>query len=106
MPGLEKIILTPDGRAYVASGSWNLLGGVAVTMVPGARIELATPAFSGRRSTNELPRQLNFSSLVSTSNAVKFRQIFFQFLCSGRLLRCEFCIPGAFAGWALLIFCA
>src|SRR5216683_17927 len=24
--------------------------------VPGARIELATPAFSGRRSTNELPR--------------------------------------------------
>ena len=24
-------------------------------MVPGARIELATPAFSGRRSTNELP---------------------------------------------------
>src|SRR5207248_3659403 len=26
-------------------------------MVPGARIELATPAFSGRRSTNELPRQ-------------------------------------------------
>jgi hypothetical protein len=29
---------------------------VAVSMVPGARIELATPAFSGRRSTNELPR--------------------------------------------------
>jgi hypothetical protein len=27
-------------------------------MVPGARIELATPAFSGRRSTNELPRQI------------------------------------------------
>ena len=25
-------------------------------MVPGARIELATPAFSGRRSTTELPR--------------------------------------------------
>src|SRR6266516_1246227 len=25
-------------------------------LVPGARIELATPAFSGRRSTNELPR--------------------------------------------------
>jgi hypothetical protein len=25
-------------------------------MVPGARIELATPAFSGRRSTSELPR--------------------------------------------------
>lgn len=28
------------------------------SMVPGARIELATPAFSGRRSTNELPRQI------------------------------------------------
>ena len=28
-----------------------------VRMVPGARIELATPAFSGQRSTNELPRQ-------------------------------------------------
>src|SRR5205823_2237704 len=26
-------------------------------VVPGARIELATPAFSGRRSTTELPRQ-------------------------------------------------
>ena len=25
-------------------------------VVPGARIELATPAFSGRRSTGELPR--------------------------------------------------
>jgi hypothetical protein len=28
-------------------------------LVPGARIELATPAFSGRRSTNELPRLFN-----------------------------------------------
>ena len=45
-------------------------------MVPGARIELATPAFSGRRSTNELPRQLNFSSLVADSNAVKLAQNF------------------------------
>ncbi len=26
------------------------------TMVPGGRIELPTPAFSGLRSTNELPR--------------------------------------------------
>jgi hypothetical protein len=43
-------------QAYVASGTWDLLGGVALKMVPGARIELATPAFSGRRSTNELPR--------------------------------------------------
>jgi hypothetical protein len=30
-----------------------------VRVVPGARIELATPAFSGRRSTNELPRLFN-----------------------------------------------
>ena len=52
---VQKITLTPDVKTYVASGSWDLLGGVAVTMVPGARIELATPAFSGRRSTNELP---------------------------------------------------
>jgi hypothetical protein len=53
---VQKISLTPEGRMYIASGTWNLLGSVAVTMVPGARIELATPAFSGRRSTNELPR--------------------------------------------------
>ena len=49
-------------------------------MVPGARIELATPAFSGRRSTNELPRQLNFSSLVFALNRVKLVQNHFQFL--------------------------
>ena len=53
---VQKIALTPEGKSYIASGTWNLLGSVAVTMVPGARIELATPAFSGRRSTNELPR--------------------------------------------------
>src|SRR5208282_4674361 len=53
---VEKITLTPEGRTYVVSGTWDLLGSVAVTMVPGARIELATPAFSGRRSTSELPR--------------------------------------------------
>ncbi len=57
---VQKITLTPDGRAFIASGAWDLLGagGVAVTMVPGARIELATPAFSGRRSTGELPRHM------------------------------------------------
>ena len=53
---VEKITLTPEGRIYVASGTWDLLGNAAVRMVPGARIELATPAFSGRRSTSELPR--------------------------------------------------
>jgi hypothetical protein len=79
----QKITLTPAGKSYIASGVWDWLGGVAVgrgriasnsqspvasvatqeltsgvavTMVPGARIELATPAFSGRRSTSELPR--------------------------------------------------
>jgi hypothetical protein len=54
----QKITLTPEGRTYIASGSWDLLGAGAVagSMVPGARIELATPAFSGRRSTTELPR--------------------------------------------------
>ncbi len=53
---VERITLTPAGRSYVASGTWDLLGSVAVRLVPGARIELATPAFSGRRSTSELPR--------------------------------------------------
>jgi hypothetical protein len=52
---VRKIILSPEGRSYVAAGNWDLLG-VAAWMVPGARIELATPAFSGRRSTGELPR--------------------------------------------------
>ena len=57
-------------------------------MVPGARIELATPAFSGRRSTNELPRQLNFSSLVFAPNAVKFRH-FFPILMAWPLSACR-----------------
>ena len=35
-----------------------------VWMVPGARIELATPAFSGRRSTTELPRLFNHLQTV------------------------------------------
>lgn len=52
---VQKITLTPEGRTYVVSGTWDLLG-AKPWMVPGARIELATPAFSGRRSTSELPR--------------------------------------------------
>src|SRR5215469_4950048 len=41
-------------------------------VVPGARIELATPAFSGRRSTNELPRRHgNFNILESDCDRVK-----------------------------------
>src|SRR6266403_5353339 len=52
-------------------GTWDLLGSVAVRMVPGARIELATPAFSGRRSTNELPRHIwSFSILETIVSAV------------------------------------
>jgi len=35
---VEKIILAPAGKVYIASGTWDLLGGVAVRMVPGARI--------------------------------------------------------------------
>jgi hypothetical protein len=56
---VRRITLTPVRRTYIASGVWAWLGipGCAATMVvPGARIELATPAFSGRRSTSELPR--------------------------------------------------
>jgi len=34
---VQKITMTPEGRTYIASGSWDLLGSVAVTMVPGAR---------------------------------------------------------------------
>ena len=48
-----------DAAHLFATGTWDWLGvlGRAATMVvPGARIELATPAFSGRRSTTELPR--------------------------------------------------
>jgi hypothetical protein len=55
---VQKITLTPAGRSYIVSGERDLLGenSGAAMMVPGARIELATPAFSGRRSTGELPR--------------------------------------------------
>jgi hypothetical protein len=56
---VQKITLKPMLRSYLAMGTWNWLGileHVATMVVPGARIELATPAFSGRRSTTELPR--------------------------------------------------
>jgi site-specific DNA recombinase len=56
---VQKITLKPMLRTYVATGTWDwlgVLGGAAAMVVPGARIELATPAFSGRRSTSELPR--------------------------------------------------
>jgi DNA invertase Pin-like site-specific DNA recombinase len=40
---VAKITLTPQGRAYIASGTWDLLGGVAVRMVPGARLVHSSP---------------------------------------------------------------
>ncbi len=42
-------------------------------MVPGARIELATPAFSGRRSTNELPWHVVFRNCMGCSAIVSIR---------------------------------
>jgi hypothetical protein len=42
-------------------------------MVPGARIELATPAFSGRRSTTELPRLFLLSKLYGPSPFVSIQ---------------------------------
>jgi hypothetical protein len=42
-------------------------------VVPGARIELATPAFSGRRSTTELPRQLWSRNCMGCSAIVSIR---------------------------------
>jgi hypothetical protein len=53
---------TRDGEpVYLAHGKVDFFGDKRwrERMVPGARIELATPAFSGRRSTTELPRLIN-----------------------------------------------
>jgi hypothetical protein len=30
---VQKITLTPEGRIYIAAGTWDLLGGVAVKKV-------------------------------------------------------------------------
>jgi hypothetical protein len=54
---ISAITMAAEGEPYIASGSWDLLGR-GEWMVPEARIELATPAFSGRRSTTELLRQV------------------------------------------------
>jgi hypothetical protein len=43
-------------------------------MVPGARIELATPAFSGRRSTNELPRHKRFKNCRGGAELCQFAE--------------------------------
>ena len=68
-----KITLKPELRTYVATGIWNWLGvpgRVAALVVPGARIELATPAFSGRRSTTELPRHVWFRNCMGSGAIV------------------------------------
>jgi hypothetical protein len=44
---------TPEGAILLAE-----------TMVPGGRVELPTPAFSGPRSTGELPRQFGRQKIV------------------------------------------
>ena len=56
---VKEIMIRPGQEAGQINyeGKWNLLGGdCAVGSVPRARIGLATPAFSGPRSTGELPR--------------------------------------------------
>jgi len=52
---VQKITLTPEGRAFIASRSWDLLGegGVAVTMVPGARHERIATSVSTSRSRHK-----------------------------------------------------
>jgi hypothetical protein len=49
--------------SFKANGQIDFFGeeNLHAWVVPGARIELATPAFSGRRSTNELPRHSVYS---------------------------------------------
>jgi site-specific DNA recombinase len=71
-----KITLKPMLRTYIATGVWDwlgVLGTAAAMMVPGARIELATPAFSGRRSTTELPRRLLFRNCMGCGAIVSIR---------------------------------
>ena len=71
-----KITLRPTLRKYVATGVWNWLGvpgSAAAMVVPGARIELATPAFSGRRSTTELPRHVWCRNCMGCGATVSIR---------------------------------
>jgi hypothetical protein len=45
MKHVQKITMTPDllGKTYIVSGNWDLLGSVALIMVPGARIARESP---------------------------------------------------------------
>jgi site-specific DNA recombinase len=55
---VKEIVMLPGKEAGEIKymGKWDLLGDCAEGSVPRARIGLATPAFSGPRSTGELPR--------------------------------------------------
>jgi hypothetical protein len=55
---VKEIVMLPGKEAgeIKYTGNWDLLGDCAEGSVPRARIGLATPAFSGPRSTGELPR--------------------------------------------------
>jgi site-specific DNA recombinase len=66
---VEQIVMDATGGVYVASGSWSLLGDRYAGMVPGGRVELPTPAFSGPRSTGELPRHLCNQKIVRAGSA-------------------------------------
>ena len=73
-----KITLRAMLRTYVATGVWNWFGvpeRAAAMVVPGARIELATPAFSGRRSTTELPRHLLSRNCMGCDAIVSIRLV-------------------------------
>src|ERR1700687_524804 len=51
-------VLTPEGRIYIASGTWDLLGSVAVTMVPGDRIAPRVRTLSTCHLRRERDRRL------------------------------------------------
>jgi hypothetical protein len=46
---VRKITLTPEGRTYVASGTWDLFGSVAIRMVPGAGFAPRVPQILASR---------------------------------------------------------
>ena len=56
--------------SFKADGKIDFFGDLHAWMVPGARIELATPAFSGRRSTTQLTPALGLNSLEAALRPV------------------------------------
>jgi hypothetical protein len=50
---VEKITLNPEGQIYIRFGTWNLLGSVAVTMVPGAWAAPFAPTNSHLKSRRD-----------------------------------------------------